>query len=165
MRRLRLKSLVRDERGASLIEFGFLAPVLALMSMGIADLSRALSDRFSIQSAVNRSIELLQAHPVAIAATATNTSGNSTSSSCGNYCFVQTEAQTAAGTGATVTLTTWHECQDAAENTSMVSFDADCAGSTTSVGRYVRVKVDKTFRGGFFIGTIPMSTSGAVRVQ
>jgi Flp pilus assembly protein TadG len=162
MMRLRLKPLARDERGASLIEFGFLAPVLALVTMGISDLSRALSDRFSIQSAVNRSIELLQAHPVTISGSATSTTGTS---SCGNYCFVQTEAQNAAGPNATVTLTTWHECQDASETISMVAFSADCPSNTTSVGRYVRVKVDKTFTGGFYIHTIAMSTSSAVRVQ
>jgi Flp pilus assembly protein TadG len=159
---MRIKSLVRDERGASLIEFGFLAPVLALMAMGISDLSRALSDRFSIQAAVNRSIELLQAHPVSISGSATSTTG---STSCGNYCFVKTEAQNAAGSGATVTLTTWHQCITSADAIVMVDFYTDCSSGQTDQGRYVRVKVDKTFTGGFYFHTIAMSTSNAVRVQ
>jgi Flp pilus assembly protein TadG len=159
---LRLKGLGKDERGASLIEFGFLAPVLALMAMGIADLSRALSDRFTIQAAVNRSIELLQAHPVTISGSATSTTG---STSCGNYCFVKTEAQNAAGTGATVTLTTWHQCIDASDNIVMQDFYTDCATGQDDEGRYVRVKIDKTFTGGFYFHSIAMSTSNAVRVQ
>lgn len=159
---LRLKSFVRDERGASLIEFGFLAPVLALMAMGISDLSRAISDRFTIQAAVNRSIELLQAHPVVISGSATSTSGSST---CGNYCYVKTEAQNAAGANATVTLTMWHQCIDASDNIVMQDFNADCATGEDDEGRYVRVKIDKTFTGGFYFHSIAMSTSDAVRVQ
>jgi len=160
MMRFRLRSIAGDERGASLIEFGFLAPVLAFLAMGISDLSRALSDRFTIQSAVNRSLELLQAHPVAIPATA-----STTTTSCGLYCYVQTEAQTAAGTGATVTLTQWHQCIDASDAIVVTDFYTDCATGQSDQGRYVRVKVQKTFTGGFYIGSIAMSTSGAVRVQ
>jgi Flp pilus assembly protein TadG len=164
MTRLGFKTLAGDQRGASLVEFGFLAPVLALMSMGISDLSRALSDRFSIQSAANRAVELLQAHPVAISASSTNTNGSST---CGNYCFVKTEAEAAAGPSATVELTTWHQCEDAAGNIvdPEPAFDSDCGSNEKDRGRYVRVKVSKTYSGGFFIGSIPMHTSAAVRVQ
>ena len=71
MRRL-LPSLARDERGTSLIEFGFLAPFLALLAMGIIDLSRGLAERFAIQQAVNRSLELVQARPAVAGATATD---------------------------------------------------------------------------------------------
>ena len=68
----RLPTLARDERGTSLIEFGFLAPFLAVLAMGIIDLSRGLAERFALQQAVNRSIELVQARPATAAATATD---------------------------------------------------------------------------------------------
>jgi Flp pilus assembly pilin Flp len=60
---IRLPALRRDERGTALIEFGFLAPFLAMLAMGVIDLSRGLAERFALQQAVNRSLELVQARP------------------------------------------------------------------------------------------------------
>ena len=56
MRRL-LSSLRHDERGVSAVEFAFLIPILATLILGIIDLSTALSQRFTLQQAVNRSLE------------------------------------------------------------------------------------------------------------
>lgn len=148
--RLRLPSLARDERGTSLIEFGFLAPFLAVLAMGIIDLSRGLAERFAIQQAVNRSLELVQARPAVAGATATDL----------DYGFALTEAQTAAGTGATVTMTRWLECNGVEQS----SVNATCADGEDAA-RYLRIRVTKNFEGDFYYSTIRMTATGAVRTQ
>ena len=148
--RLRLPPLARDERGTSLIEFGFLAPFLAVLAMGIIDLSRGLAERFAIQQAVNRSLELVQARPAVAAATATDL----------DYSFAVTEARTAAGTGATVTMTRWLECNGVEQ----ANVTGSCADGEDAA-RYLRIRVTKNFEGDFYFSTIRMSATGAVRTQ
>jgi Flp pilus assembly protein TadG len=145
-----LARLRRDEKGASLIEFGLLAPVLALMVGGVVDLSEGLSERFQIQQAVNRSLEQLQSLPPQADANKKDV----------DYAFLTTEAQTAAGPSATVTLTKWLEC----DGVKKASWDDTCtAGQDTA--RYVHLKVVKTFNGFFFMKSRQMTATGAMRVQ
>ena len=150
MRRL-LPSLARDERGTSLIEFGFLVPFLAVMAMGIIDLSRGIAERFGLQQAVNRSLELVQARPAVAGATDTDV----------DYSFVRTEAASAAGVPESqVTLTRWLECNGVTK-TNVTDTCAD--GEDTA--RYLRVRIEKDFQGEFYFDTIPMSATGALRTQ
>jgi Flp pilus assembly protein TadG len=145
-----LARLRRDERGASLIEFGLLAPVLALLVGGVIDLGEGLSERFQIQQAVNRSLEQLHSLPPQALANQKDV----------DYSFLTTEAQTAAGTGSTVTLTKWLECDGVKQN----SWDGSCpAGDDTA--RYVHLQVVKTFKGSFFMKSRTMTATGALRVQ
>ena len=148
--RLRLLNLARDERGTSLIEFGFLVPFLAVMAMGIIDLSRGLAERFALQQAVNRSLELVQARPAVAGATSTDL----------DYEFALDEAEAAAGTGATVTMTRWLECDGADSGAAT----GDCADGQDSA-RYLRIRITKNFQGDFYYSAIPMSATGAVRTQ
>jgi Flp pilus assembly protein TadG len=148
---LRLPSLARDERGTSLIEFGFLAPLLAMLAMGIIDLSRGLADRFQLQQAVNRSLELVQARPAVASATATDV----------DYSFVKTEAASAAGVPESqVTLTRWLECNGVEQ----ASVTGSCP-DTADTARYLRVHITKNFQGDFYFATIRMTASGALRTQ
>lgn len=149
MRRL-LPALVRDERGTSLIEFGFLVPFLAMLALGMIDLSRGLAERFALQQAVNRGLELVQARPAVAGATATDL----------DYTFALTEAQTAAGTGATVTMTRWLECDGVDKGAASGS----CADGEDSA-RYLRLRIVKNFQGDFYFSTIRMTATGAVRTQ
>ena len=150
-----LAAIARDERGASLIEFGFLAPVLAFLVMGVIDLSRGLSERFSLQQAVNRSLELVQARPAY-----TDSDSNAI-----DYTYVKTEAQTVAGTTATVVVSKWREC-DGVEATPYNGTCPDRAnGTAPDTARYLRVRITKNFQGQFYFGTIPMAASGALRIQ
>lgn len=149
--RLRLPLLLaRDERGTSLVEFGFFAPVLAVLAMGIIDLSRGIAERFALQQAVNRSLELVQARPALAAATATDL----------DYSFAVAEAQAAAGPDATVTMTRWLECNgvEAANVTDTCPAGQDPA-------RYLRIRITKNFDADFYFTTIRMSASGALRTQ
>ena len=149
MRRGRF-SLARDERGTSLVEFGFFAPVLAVLAMGVIDLSRGIAERFALQQAVNRGLELVQARPASASATATDL----------DYSFAQAEAQRAAGPGATVTMTRWLECNgvEQPEVTGTCPAGQDPA-------RYLRLRITKDFDADFYFTTIPMSATGALRTQ
>ena len=60
----KLRGLGGDERGVSVIELGLVAPVVALFIAGIIDLSQGLAQRFAMQQAVNRSLELLLVEPL-----------------------------------------------------------------------------------------------------
>lgn len=144
-------AIARDERGTSLIEFGFLAPFLAFLTMGVVDLSRGLAERFNLQQAVNRSLELVQARPAVAGAEATDV----------DYTYVKTEAAAAAGVPDTqVTLTRWLECDGVVE--AQVTGTCDDGEDTA---RYLRVRITKNFQGQFYFDTIPMAASGALRTQ
>jgi Flp pilus assembly protein TadG len=148
---IRLLAIRRDERGTSLIEFGFIAPVLAMLAMGVIDLSRGLAERFALQQAVNRSLELVQARPAVAGATATDL----------DYSFVKTEAASAAGVPASqVTLTRWLEC-NGVEQPLVTGACAD----TADTARYLRVHITKNFQGDFYFAIIRMTASGALRTQ
>jgi Flp pilus assembly protein TadG len=147
----RLPYLARDDRGTALIEFGFLAPFLAMLAMGVIDLSRGLAERFALQQAVNRSLELVQARPAVASATSTDL----------DYSFVKTEAASAAGVPQSqVTLTRWLECNGVEQ----ASVTATCA-DTADTARYLRVHITKNFQGQFYFATIRMTASGALRTQ
>jgi Flp pilus assembly protein TadG len=149
--KIRLLRLARDERGTSLIEFGFVAPFLALLTMGIIDLSRGLAERFAIQQAVSRSLELVQARPAVAGAKANDV----------DYTFVKDEAASAAGVPASqVTLTRWLECNGEDKG----DVNGTCTAGQDSA-RYLRVRITKNFQGDFYFATIPMSASGTLRTQ
>jgi Flp pilus assembly protein TadG len=54
---MRMRSLPQDERGAAVIELALIAPVLALLIIGITDVSIAYGHRLELEQAVQRSIE------------------------------------------------------------------------------------------------------------
>jgi Flp pilus assembly protein TadG len=54
--RLRAK-LARDERGAAIIELAMVAPVLALMTIGVVDMSNAFSRKLALEQATQRAVE------------------------------------------------------------------------------------------------------------
>jgi Flp pilus assembly protein TadG len=147
--RARLPRLALDERGTALIEFGFLAPFLALLTLGVIDLSRGIAERFQLQQAVSLSLELVQSQP----RTADPETG------LVDYTFVETQAKAAAGTTATVKTETWLECDEVEKE-----IDDSCADGEDTA-RYLRVTISKDFHGDFYFDTIPMSAAGTLRIQ
>jgi Flp pilus assembly pilin Flp len=146
-----LPALARDERGTSLIEFAFLVPFLALLTMGVIDLSRGIAERFNLQQAVNRGLELVQARPAFAGAKSGDV----------DYSFVKNEVVAASGVDPDqVTLTRWLECDggDPKAVTETCEDDED-------VARYLRVRVTKNFTGEFYYKTIPLAASGTLRTQ
>ena len=146
-----LRALRRDQRGATVAEMGFLLPILAVMVAGIIDLSAGISERFSLQQAINRSLEMVQANRPTI--TLPN-------SSTVDYTFLRQEVATAAKVPvASVTLTQWLECNGAER-----PFDGSCLASEDTA-RYLRLRVNKNFVGKLYVKTVPLEATGAVRIQ
>lgn len=52
-----LLKLWRAERGAAIIELAFVAPVIALLTIGVVDLSNGFSAKLRLEQAAQRSIE------------------------------------------------------------------------------------------------------------
>jgi Flp pilus assembly protein TadG len=51
------KDLAADERGAVIIELAILAPVLAIMTVGMVDMSNAFSRKLALEQGAHRAIE------------------------------------------------------------------------------------------------------------
>lgn len=123
--RRRILSLVRDERGASIIEMAMVAPVLLTLLVGMVDISRAYSARLQLEQAAQRSIEKVMQYQA----------------SSSTYATLYTEAAAAAEVPVSaVTVDYWLECNGARA--------ADYNGSCTSgqtYARYITVSVDKDF--------------------
>lgn len=144
--------LGRDQRGVSMIEFGIIAPFLALLVGGMVDLSMGLSQRFSMQQALNRSLEMVQA----------NRPHADADESQVDYSFLVREVASAAGVSENkVTLTRWLECNGARQ----ASYDGTCA-ETADAARYIELRVVKDFTGRMFVKTtVPITAAAAVRIQ
>jgi len=53
----RIATLIREQRGAAIIELAMVAPVLALMTIGVVDLSNGFGRKLRLEQAAQRSIE------------------------------------------------------------------------------------------------------------
>lgn len=146
----RLPRLTREDRGTSLVEMALIMPFLTLLIVGIIDVSMGLAARFSLQQAVGRSLELVQARPPQAGADDADVS----------YEYIRTEAANAAGAGSAVTLTRWRECDGAKRD----DYKASCADGEETA-RYIRINIKKNFNGSLYLGNIPMEAEGTVRVQ
>src|SRR5438876_373458 len=60
MKRRRLFRLASDRRGAAVIELALVAPVMALMVIGIVDISNAFSHKLALEQGVQRAIERIE---------------------------------------------------------------------------------------------------------
>lgn len=150
-RRLFLRSLLRDPRGVSVVEFAIAAPVLAVFVLGISDLSRAISTHFTVKQAVNRGLEVVQAGPALSEANAVGI----------DYSDVVQEAAAAADVPEDqVELSLWRECghEEAAD------FGGSCPAGTETA-RYLKLRVTKHFASSFPINGIDLSAAAAVRLQ
>ena len=149
-------SLLRDQRGNSLVELALVAPVFASLIVGAVDLSRAYSDKLSLEQAAQRAVERIQIGEF-------KTTDKST---------YEAEATTAAGTGATATLTAWLECNN--DGSKLDYDDGVCANATDPYARYVQIKVTRDFKPLFTSkifssaasnGSVPLTVIAGVRTQ
>lgn len=53
----RLLTLWREDRGAAIIEMAIVAPVIALMTVGVVDLSNGFNSKLKLEQSAQRSIE------------------------------------------------------------------------------------------------------------
>jgi Flp pilus assembly protein TadG len=149
-----IRSLFHCERGNSVIELGFVAPILATIIIGTVDLSMAYSAELALEQAAQRTIERVQANTY-------NTGLNPS---------LKTEAEAAAGAGSTATVSAWLECSD---NGTKLDFTTGDCSNTEPFARHVELQVQAPFNpmfGRFFPGagangTVTLVATAGVRVQ
>jgi|SRR5688500_11920566 Flp pilus assembly pilin Flp len=157
----RLSHLVRDERGTSVIELAFVAPILASLVVGMSDLSRAYSAKLGVEQAAQRSIEKAM-------------NGRKESAL---FQTLQAEAMEAANVNAAaVEVRYWLECNGVSQNTSPATMAADygkvCDDDET-YARYVNVRIEKSYSPIFDVkwpgsnpdGTFTLVGEAGIRVQ
>jgi Flp pilus assembly protein TadG len=157
-----LKLLRTDQRGASIVELGLVAPIFGGLLVGMTDISRAYSMKLRLEQAAQRAIETVQQQA---------RSGN-------NYSALTTEASsaaTAAGySGSTVTVAYKLECNGTTNtSTTGAAINASCSSGET-YARYVTVTISNSytpmFTASYFPnhnsnGTVTVSGYAGLRVQ
>lgn len=130
-----LQSLRRDEGGTAVIEFAFIAPVLALMTIGVVDMSNAFGKKLQLEQAAQRSVEkvmqttgLLTVEETIAAEAVCQYNGTNSDGSC----------KTTPITTANVTVVHRLECNG------VVSANLDCASGETE-SRWVQVTVTDNY--------------------
>ena len=125
------KSLLRDEDGTSIVEMGLLLPVMATVVIGVADVSRAYSQKLQLEQAAYRSIEKVQQYQ----------SNEST------YDTLKNDAAAAANsagftdvTTSSVTVDYWLECNGVRQTT----YDTSCS-TLPATARWISVDVTHNF--------------------
>lgn len=146
MKLLRFPNLAADERGAIIIELALLAPVLALLTVGMVDLSNAFSRKLALEQGAHRAIEKIM-----------QTTGNSTVGlALANEAVCQVNGtveatgvcKTAPITLSNVTVTYRLECKNSSgtvtsqSRTDAALFDAlECPQPSDKEARYVQVAI------------------------
>ena len=157
---LNLRTLARDERGASIIEMAMAMPILASLLIGMVDMSRAYSAKLQLEQSAYRAIEKVQQY-------------NTTAST---YDTLKAEAATAAVaagfTGVTtsnVTIDFWLEC----DGTRAADYTSVCPANQT-FARWVKLDIIATFSplfssrhwpGGNSDGTFTLHGKAGLRTQ
>ncbi|HEX8526185.1 TadE/TadG family type IV pilus assembly protein [Allosphingosinicella sp.] len=128
----RLAALARDSRGVTLVEFGLLFPILAVMVLGTIDVSRGLSTKFALEQAAQRTIEIASL-------------GDRPQQ---DYSFLRAHAAAAAEVPiAQVTVSQWLEC----DNVRQSSFNGVCQGDEQAA-RYVEISLYQDYLPSFSYG-------------
>ena len=149
-----MKSLFKCERGNSVIEVALVAPVLAMLLIGMVDISRGVSEKLKLTQIAQRSTERVQRGYF-----------NATT----DLPILDAEAEAAAGTGSAATVTAWLEC---GTSTTRLAYDASCSPGTHSA-RFVSITITKSFTpmfgprwaGANANGTYTLRALSGVRVQ
>ena len=155
----RLSALVRSESGNSIVEMGFVAPILATLLIGMVDLSRAYSNKLQLEQIAQRTIEKVQNTDYA------ETDAYKTA--------LQAEAAAAAGVATSaVTVSSWLECNNDGVK---LAFGSSCTDSSAPFARYVEVNIQRVYTPMFKVkfggqnmnanGTYNLKGKAGVRVQ
>lgn len=142
------RNLRSDDRGAAVIEMALVAPVFALMVIGISDMSNAYSQKLALEQGAQRSIEkVMQTTGLTTVEDTIKTeavcqiNGVNTDGSC----------KTTPISASNVTVTYRLECKDSGggitsqTNTDAATFDdLECPPSTTE-SRYLEVLVEDKY--------------------
>jgi Flp pilus assembly protein TadG len=168
-----MHQLRTNERGAAIIELALVAPIFALMTVGIVDMSNAYSRKLALEQGAQRAIEKIMQ----------TTQGETVDDTLKNEAVCQVNGTNADGTcksspitSANVTVTYRLECTDtttgAVEVKSGVPGTEDCAGNQAQA-QYIQVSLTDKYTpmfplhfGGLNVdGTYHMSASAGMRTQ
>jgi len=138
--RQRLRRLAGDARGASMVEFGLLFPILGLFLLGSIDVTMGVIARFSLEQAAQNTIEQISL-------------GNRSRT---DYAFLRARGAAIAGVPAgQVTVTQWLECRTAGGAVGgRLAITAAC-NNTETPARYVQVHIWKRYQP--YFGYAPFS--------
>jgi Flp pilus assembly protein TadG len=149
-----IRALLNCERGNSFIEMALATPVFVGLLVGMVDISRGVSAKLQVVQAAQRTVELVQR------------TGFDTNQMA-NY---ETEAETAAGTGSSATVTAWLEC---GSSTTRLAYTGSCTPGE-AYSRHMDVTVAKNFTplfgteyfpGANSDGTFTVRAKAGVRIQ
>ena len=121
-----IRRLFTCDRGNSFIEMALSLPIIIGLLMGMVDISRGVSTKLKLAQAAQRTVERVQRSGF----------------SYGDIATLETEAETAAGTGSNATVTAWLEC---GSSTTKLAFTASCSGATVPYSRHINVTITKPF--------------------
>lgn len=174
----RVNFLAADERGAAIIELALIAPVFALMAIGVVDMSNAFSRKLALEQGAQRAIEKVM-----------QTTGTTTvESTIKNEAVCQVNGMDSSGTckstpitSSNVTVTYRLECTDSGGSiTTQTNTDADifdtytCGSGTVREARYIQVGVTDKYTPMFPIhffsyngsdGSYHLSATAGMRTQ
>lgn len=172
-----IRKAAGDERGAVIIELAMVAPVLAVMAIGIVDMSNAFSRKLALEQGAQRAIEKIMQ----------TTDDTTVENTLASEAVCQVNGMNADGTcksspitTSNVTLTYRLECTGSAgavttqSSTDAVLFDTyTCPSGTTNEARFISIRVtDKytpmfslTFAGINADGTYHISATAGMRQQ
>jgi len=173
--RIRAPNLARDQRGAVIIELAMVAPVLALMVVGVVDLSNAFGRKLALEQGAQRAIEKVM-----------QTTGETTvAETIRTEVICQVNGVNDDGTcvdspitDSDVTVTYRLECTDGAdvmtssETDDADTFDAASCATGSSEARYLQVNVQNDYTPMFPIhfagindGTYHLSATAGMRTK
>ena len=150
-----IRRLLNCARGNSFIEMALALPIIVGLLIGMVDISRGVATKLKLSQAAQRTVEKVQR------------SGFNYST---DPALLKTEAETAAGSGSTGTVTAWLEC---GSSSTKLSFTAGCSG-TEPYSRHVNVTITKKFTpifgtqyfpGANSDGTYTVTATAGMRVQ
>ena len=119
------RSPMRDERGAAVIELALVAPFLALLTIGIIDISNAFSRKLTLEQAAQRAVEKVM-----------QTTGETTPAET-----IKAEAAAQGGISEDDVIVSYQlECAGTVEAT----FDTECDAGETEI-RYLLVTVNGSY--------------------
>ena len=151
----RLMRVFRDQRGAAMIELAFVAPVIALMTVGVVDLSNGFGTKLRVEQAAQRSIEkvmqttgVLTVENTIAAEAVCQYNGTEANGTC----------KTAPLTAANVTVTHRLECDD------VITVAPDCL-PTQEESRWIQVKVETDYTPMFPLRFSGIDANGKYHIQ
>lgn len=129
--KLNFDKLSGDERGAALVEMALLLPVMATLVVGVADISRAYSQKLILEQSAYRGIEKVQQYYAT--EDTYNTIKNEVVTAANNAGFTDV-------TASNVTIDYWLECDGVRQTT----YDMECSTGQTQA-RWISIDVTHNF--------------------